>query len=151
MTRKIDFDVAEMAAYAGLSRHMVDYLCRHQVIVPVKRKKNARGVKRMFRFADLVLLRAIKRLLEKGISVQRLRKAINRVRLSEEGNFPERYLVTDGEKIYCVKPDVSLEDISGDGQFVFGFVLDTDSVKKEVENAISELPKIRRRRASARA
>lgn len=135
------FTAKEVARYSGVASHWtVDYFCRTGLIVPSAAGSRGRGRPRLFTFADIVILRAIQKLLEKGISPKRLigdlKKQRKRYRDIQPGNLPERYMVTDGQRIFFTNIR-SLDTFSDpDGQFVFGFYIDLQLMQTEVKQKL---------------
>jgi DNA-binding transcriptional MerR regulator len=128
---------AQLAArVAGLSTHMLNYLCRHKVVTPDGRR--GRGRQRRYSFADIILLKLVARLLQQGVSVLRFKKTC-RLLESRKVNIKDllrrRYLVTNGTEIF-LRDDRILECIES-GQTTFAFVLDLEPVRRKVSNDIS--------------
>jgi hypothetical protein len=71
-------------------------------------------------FGDLVLLRALKALFDCGISVAKLKKALELLRQREERitetGLPAQYLVTDGMNVYFRSREEIIEDLLNGGQ-----------------------------------
>jgi len=113
---------------------MVNYLCREAIVVPSDGPRRGRGVQRLFSFGDIVVLRAIAKLLQGGVSVYRLRKALKELRSVHPEitatRMPAAYLVTDGRDVLLRHRTGVLELLSS-GQFSFAFVVEMESVRKE--------------------
>src|SRR5689334_13552313 len=94
------------AARLGLhTEKMVDYLCRQKVLIPsLSKGKRGRGRPRKYSFGDVVMLRVLARLLNAGVSVERIKRALQVLRKYHPEITPERlpaeYLVTDGVHVY---------------------------------------------------
>jgi hypothetical protein len=132
------FEISDAAALSGLTRAMVDYLCREDVLVPSTPGRRGRGRPRKYSFGDVVMLRAIARLLQAGISVRRLKKALRALRRHYRGLtrevFPTKYLVTDGHRVFLHDKDALL-DLDGSRQSSFLFVLELGEPYREVLRA----------------
>lgn len=119
------FELHQVVDLAHLSRGMVDYLCRHEIVIPGGRRDRGKGKRRRYTFADLVLLRALSHLLKCGVSVARLKVALKTLQdkhdLSDVARLPGRILVTDGVGVYLRDGKV-LEDLTAKGQFALAFV-----------------------------
>ena len=99
-----------------------------------------RGRRRRYTFGDLVLLRGVAHLLQAGISVAKLKRALELLRdrtvsISQE-SIPARFLVTDGERIFFRSEDNALVDLTNGGQLVFAFVIELKKVWNEVRNSV---------------
>jgi len=152
---------AKKAAYvAGFRSHlMLDYLERQGLFVrqEIRNAKpdaaRPRGRRRVYSFHDLVVLRSIAKLLEQGVSVERIRRAV--VSLVEDDKFQcERqsvrygheaiqYLVTDGTEIYFKRDHQAITSILQGGQQSFLFILDVVSARDFVAKR-DPLPKRKR-------
>lgn len=113
---------------------MVNYLCRHKIVVPSNGRRRGRGVQRLFSFGDIVVMRAIAKLLAGGVSVYRLRRALGALRgmhpsITQTG-MPAAYLVTDGHEVFLRHRTGVLELLSKK-QLSFAFVVEIESVRKE--------------------
>src|SRR5262249_41239093 len=118
------FTAAQAARLAGFrSPMMVDYLARTEVVVPSVLKQPGRGRRRLYSFGDLVVLRAVSRLLESGISVARLKMALQSLQRNFRQLNPEdalsRYLITDGRNVYLEEESGALTDLTRAGQMTF--------------------------------
>lgn len=134
------FTTKEAARFSKLSVVMVNYLCVQKVVEPSGPGERGHGRKRAYTFADLIILRTVKRLLESGISVKHAKAGLRDCKRF----YPEisdtrcsRYLVTDGKKVFFrTKQDV-FQAFDGSGQFVFAFVIEIRQVRNEVRRAIT--------------
>ncbi|MEM9685127.1 MAG: MerR family transcriptional regulator, partial [Pseudomonadota bacterium] len=120
------FEIAEAAQLSGLTKSMVDYLCREKVLVPSTRGRRGRGRPRRYSFGDVVMLRALAQLLKAGVSVRRIKIALRSVRHHhkeiKQDIIPIHYLVTDGRSVFWREKD-KLLDLDGSAQMSFLFVL----------------------------
>jgi len=137
------FSVNQAASFSGLSLAMVNYLCREAIVVPSDGPRRGRGVQRLFSFGDIVVLRAIARLLEGGVSVYRLRSALKDLRVRHPEitvtGMPAAYLVTDGRDVLLHHRNGVIELLRS-GQFSFAFVVEMESVRKEAVTFARSLP-----------
>lgn len=123
---------------------MLAYLVRHRIIRASLSTKTGKGRRRWFSFADLLVLRTVVQLLEKGVSVTRMKKDFQSIhrffRSSTESETPLGYLFTDGKKIFrAVNENGGLVSLTDDGQYVFAFVLDLTGVQKHVRTELMML------------
>jgi len=110
----------------GVSRMQLQHWDRTGVVRPSIRISAGKGSRREYSFKDLVQLKVAKRLREEGISLQKIRKALEYLRK----NFPdvkaplaELRFLTNGVDIFVLtdNPDIILDALKG--QFVFSFAL----------------------------
>jgi DNA-binding transcriptional MerR regulator len=140
MTKRIidNFEIAEAARLSGLTRSMVDYLCREKVLTPSTPGRRGRGCPRKYSFGDVVMLRVIARLLEAGISVRRLKHAFQALRHQHKyitrNSIPTKYLVTDGHNVYLRRKNALL-NLNGSQQLTFLFILELRKPHREVLQA----------------
>jgi DNA-binding transcriptional MerR regulator len=129
------FTAAEVVRLSGVSSAMVDYLCRIGLVRPGSAASRGRGKPRQFSFADVVVLRALSKLLNAGVSVSRLKRALSSLRqyhrqISED-SLPASHLVTDGRDVYLQNGDEVLEELRT-GQHAFAFIIELGRVRAEV-------------------
>lgn len=123
---------ARQAAHlSGLSLSMLNYLCRTEILPPSGGNRRGRGRKRLYTFSDVLFLRVTAALLDRGIEVRRLSKALQAAR-ADATNWldirrkPSAYLITDGTEVFVAKRG-RLESKTSDRQYAFAFVLDIAS------------------------
>ena|SRR6185369_11641341 len=131
----MDYNFKTAAKLAGITPAMLDYLCRTKVILPSGTKRRGRGRERLFYFGDIVMLRALARLLKTGISVKRLIDALGNLKADysaiTENAFPSTFLYSDGVEAFFVTEN-SVENLNKRRQLAFRFVLDMNLMQKEV-------------------
>jgi len=134
----MNFNSKAVSEIAGLSFRQIDYWDRTHFIKPSVSEATGYGSVRLYSFNDLIQLRVAKTLIDKGISLQKIRKAINYLKK----NMPEirkplsevRFL-TDGETIFVLTKDNKvIIDTLKSGQLVFSIALGeiVESLKGEV-------------------
>ena len=123
----------------GLTQRQVDYWDRTHFIKPSIKEASGYGTARLYSFKDLVQLKVAKTLIDKGVSLQKIRKAITYLKK----NFPdiqkplsEMRFLTDSETIFILtdKKGVILDTLSK-GQMVFTLAIGEiiEELKGEVE------------------
>jgi DNA-binding transcriptional MerR regulator len=125
------FRAAQAARLAGLSLDMLNYLCRHAIVVPTN--GGGRGKARLYAYEDVLLLRVMAQLLSQGVSVLGLRKSLteHRGKGGQIGISTCRFFVTDGYNV-LLRDAERLVDVAS-GQQVFSFVLDLQPVREAVD------------------
>jgi DNA-binding transcriptional MerR regulator len=122
------FSAEQASRFTGCTSHQLRYWDRISLVKPSVQSTGGRpGVRRLYSFRDLVALRVIKSLLEGGMSLQRVRRAIEflrkKARLDE--HLSEVKLVTDGKSIFKVaRNDGELLDALREGQMAFFVAID---------------------------
>ena len=101
------------------------------------------GVRRIYSFRDLVILRAIRSLKDNGMSLQRIRRAWSYFR--RNGVDPgDVKLVTDGVSIFSIaRDDDQLLDALREGQLAFFVELDKITRRVEEDRSLFELDRDR--------
>lgn len=130
------FTIAQAFHLTGISTGMIDYLCRTEVIKPSHSNLKVKGKARLFTFSDILILRTIKVLTERGIKPSKLKDAFKSLRkkypnITSE-NLPYRYLVTDGKWAFLKNEDDILENLNKSGQLTFSFVIDMQPIQKHI-------------------
>lgn len=113
----------QVCKYVGITYRQLDYWARTGLLTPSIQGASGSGSQRLYSFQDLVLLRTIKSLIEAGMSLQRVREAINYVRDNIDGDLTDAILVSNGETIMVVRDDRELIDVLKGGQIAFTVAL----------------------------
>ncbi|MFW2355953.1 MerR family transcriptional regulator [Hydrogenophaga sp.] len=129
------FDTPQAARLAGLTKAMLNYLCRTGLVEPSCDCSRGHGRARHYSFGDVVALRLVARLAAAGISPLRLRKGLEYLRTYHSDitltSLPASHLVTDGEFLYLKEGHDPLERAL-DGQYAFAFVVELEQIRREV-------------------
>ena len=121
------FNTNTVVKITGLTVRQIDYWDRTHFIKPSLKEASGYGTSRLYSFIDLVQLKVAKTLIDKGVSLQKIRKAITYLKK----NFPdiekplaEMRFLTDGETIFVLtsKKGVILDTLSK-GQMVFAVAI----------------------------
>jgi DNA-binding transcriptional MerR regulator len=118
------YRVPEVCRVVGISYRQLDYWARTGLVTPSIKDAGGSGTQRQYSFQDLVRLRVIKKLLDAGVSLQRIRKAIDF--LGEHMNAQPQgiTLMSDGSSIYACESEDEIIDLVKRGQGVFAIALD---------------------------
>ena len=125
-------------AVAGITYRQLDYWARTNFVVPTIRDASGSGTQRLYSFRDIALLKVVKRLLDSGVSLQKVRAAVDRLRESGVTDLSNVTLMSDGETVYECTSDEEVIDLVRGGQGVFGIAV--DKVVHEVEGSLAALP-----------
>jgi DNA-binding transcriptional MerR regulator len=122
----------------GISYRQLDYWARTALVVPSIRDASGSGTQRLYSFRDLVVLKVVKRLLDAGVSLQNIRKAIETLRSRGVDDLAGITLISDGTTVYeCRSPEEVVDLLQG-GQGVFGIAI--GGAFKEIQGSLSHLP-----------
>ncbi len=97
------------------------------------------GVRRLYSFRDLIALKVIRSLLEGGMSLQRVRRAIEYLRKKADldEHLSEVKLVTDGSSIFKIaRNDGEILDALKEGQMAFFLAL--DDIARSIDGKVAE-------------
>ncbi len=120
-----------------ISYRQLDYWTTTGLITPSVRSAEGSGSQRLYAFEDIVQLRVIKSLLDAGVSLQRIRAAIDYVR--ERGlSLRGLTLVSDGTTVYALDDSRDVIDLLAKGQGVFGIAI--EPVWNALEAEVTRLP-----------
>ncbi|MGH3681795.1 MAG: MerR family transcriptional regulator, partial [Natronosporangium sp.] len=128
--------VAAMHA-AGISYRQLDYWARTGLVEPSIRAAAGSGSQRLYSFRDLVVLRVVKSLLEAGVSLQNIRKAIDTLRAHGVEDLAGITLISDGTTVYECRSAEEVVDLLQGGQGVFGIAI--SGAFKEIKGSLSHL------------
>lgn len=117
------YRVPEVTRIVGISYRQLDYWARTGLVRPSVVDAKGSGTQRQYSFQDLAMLRIIKKLLDTGVSLQQVRKAMDSLREMGEPATGTT-LVSDGTRIYAVDSPEGVVDLLAKGQGVFALAVD---------------------------
>jgi DNA-binding transcriptional MerR regulator len=122
------FTAEQASRLTHCTAHQLRYWDRINLVKPSVQSTGGRpGVRRLYSFRDLISLRVIRSLLDGGMSLQRVRRAIEYLRKKAglDQHLSDVKLVTDGVSIFkLVRDDNELLDALKEGQMAFFLALD---------------------------
>lgn len=107
------FRTKDVVQILGISRRQLQYWAQTDLVIP---SVKTRGGHHRYTFEDLVALKATKRLIDAGVSVQRIRSSIKALRsILPEIKRPlsELVLVATGEVVLVFLENTAFEAVSG--------------------------------------
>src|SRR5258705_9179533 len=125
-------------AVAGITYRQLDYWARTDLVVPSVRDASGSGTQRLYSFRDIVVLKVVKRLLDAGVSLQNIRKAIETLRQWGEDDLATMTLISDGTTVYECRSAEEVVDLLQGGQGVFGIAI--GGAFKEIQGSLADLP-----------
>jgi DNA-binding transcriptional MerR regulator len=135
------FRTGEVVEIVGVSRRRLQYWAQTDLVRPSAR---TRGGHHRYKFEDLVALKAARRLIDAGVSVQRIRKSIEllkRVLPTVRRPLAELVLVATGDVVLVFREGTAFEAVSGQE-----WVLEVAEFERDVEAWRRSLEKLRRPR-----
>ena len=109
-----------------------------KLVQPTIRNAHGSGSQRLYSFRDILVLKIVKGLLDTGISLQNIRKAVEKLENLGVDDLSGITLVSDGTTVYeCRSPEEVIDLLNG-GQGVFGIAL--PGLMKELTGTITAFP-----------
>jgi DNA-binding transcriptional MerR regulator len=129
----------QVCKIVGITYRQLDYWARTRLLTPSVRGARGSGSQRLYAFADIVQLRVVKRLLDAGMSLKRIRQAMEilRCQLDSERPLADVTLLSDGSTIFAAHSADEVVDVFRRGQGVFGIAV--GPVQAELEGEIHRL------------
>jgi DNA-binding transcriptional MerR regulator len=140
------FRAPEANRIARISSRQLDYRTRTALVTPSINAAQGSGTQRLYSFQDLATLRVIKKLLDTGVSLQRVRKAVDHLRTMDRPPHGVT-LMSDGAGVYEAHSPEAVVDLLRNGQGVFAISL--DAVYSDLEDSVAAATPPRARRAAA--
>lgn len=122
---------------AGISYRQLDYWARTGLVTPSLQQAKGSGTQRLYSFRDLVHLRVIKSLLDAGVNLPQIRKAIRYLDDELKAPLEEVTLLSDGKTVYAVTEEREIIDLVRRGQGVIGIFL--GGVYEDLKGSLREL------------
>ncbi len=136
------FRAPEAVRITGVTYRQLDYWARTDLVTPSIKDAHGSGSQRLYSFQDLATLKVIKRLLDTGVALQRIRKAVAHLREMDERPHGVT-LMSDGDGVYEAHSPEAVVDLLRNGQGVFAISL--DAVWNDLETDVAAGPPKRRR------
>src|SRR4030066_2306761 len=142
----MNFNTKAISRIIGLSIRQIDYWDRTHFIKPSVSEASGYGSTRLYSFNDLVQLKVAKTLMDKGLSLQKIRKAISYLKKNMpevEKPLSELRFLTDGETIFTITKDKKvIIDTLKSGQLVLSVAL--GKIIEDLEGEVTTLQRERK-------
>ena len=126
----------------GISYRQLDYWDRTGLVKPSVRGAQGSGSQREYNFEDLLQLKVIAQLLDAGVTLQKVRKAVEYIR-GHMGESPQGLnILSDGTHIYAASSPDEVFDVLQKGQGVFAIAV--DKVWSDLEGSVKKAAKAAR-------
>lgn len=135
----VGYRAPQVCGLVGITYRQLDYWARTGLIKPSVQSAQGSGTQRRYSFADIVQLKVVKRLLDAGMSLKKIRTAMSILREQLESNNPlnDVTLLSDGATIFAAHSPDEVVDVFQKGQGVFGIAV--GPVQQELEGEIHKL------------
>jgi DNA-binding transcriptional MerR regulator len=127
----------QACSIVGITYRQLDYWARTGLVRPSLKDAQGSGSQRLYSFRDLVHLRVIKNLLDAGVNLPQIRRAIRYVDEELKAPLEEVTLLSDGTSVYAATSDKDIVDLLQRGQGVFGIAL--GKVYEDIQGSLREL------------
>ncbi len=139
MTDERGYRAPQVCNIVGITYRQLDYWARTGLLRPSLARAHGSGTQRLYSFGDIVQLRVVKRLLDAGMSLKKIRSAMDilRAELNSDQPLADVTLLSDGVTIYAAHSSDEVVDVFRRGQGVFGIAV--GPVQAELEGEILAL------------
>jgi DNA-binding transcriptional MerR regulator len=129
----------QVCKLVDITYRQLDYWARTSLITPSIQSAHGSGSQRRYSFSDIVQLKVVKRLLDAGMSLKKIRQAIDILAQQMQTDSPlsDVTLLSDGNTIYAAHNPSEVVDVFRRGQGVFGIAV--GPVQDELEGQLHEL------------
>ncbi len=129
----------QVCSLVGITYRQLDYWARTGLIKPSIQSAQGSGTQRRYSFTDIVQLKVVKRLLDAGMSLKKIRSAMSILREQLASNNPlnDVTLLSDGATIFAAHSADEVVDVFQKGQGVFGIAV--GPVQEELEGELHKL------------
>ena len=136
--QEVGYRVTIACQVAGITYRQLDYWARTKLVQPSIRTAHGSGTQRLYSFRDILVLKIVKGLLDTGISLQNIRRAVDKLGNLGVDDLAGITLVSDGKTVYeCRSPEEVIDLLAG-GQGVFGIAV--PGLMKELSGTITAFP-----------
>ena len=139
VTREQGYRAPQVCKIVGITYRQLDYWARTNLLRPSIQTARGSGSQRLYAFSDIVQLRVVKRLLDAGMSLKKIRQAMEILRDQFDSDRPlaDVTLLSDGSTIYAAHSADEVVDVFRRGQGVFGIAV--GPVQEELEGELHRL------------
>jgi DNA-binding transcriptional MerR regulator len=146
MSEEQGYRVPEVCKIVGISYRQLDYWARTELVRPSIRDAGGSGTQRLYSFQDLLQLKVVKNLLDAGVALPQIRRAIEYLRETKQPPHAVT-LMSDGRRIYLPDSPEAVIDLLSKGQGVFAIAV--DKVRSDLEGSLARGKRAPRRVAHA--
>lgn len=128
----LEFTAIQATRLTGCSVSQIRYWDRVGLVVP----SLGSGRSRRYTFPDLVALRMVRSLLDAGLPLRRIRRAVEQLRAVGDDDLAGLRLVADGSTVFACRDDGEVLDALGHGQLAL--FVSVDAVAADVEAEVRD-------------
>ena len=127
----------QVCKLVDITYRQLDYWARTDLIRPSVSSATGSGSQRLYSFGDIVQLKVVKSLLDAGLSLKKIRQAIQILREQMDADLSDVTLLSDGNTIFAAKSPSEVVDVLQRGQGVFAITV--GPVQEKLAGQIHEL------------
>lgn len=131
------FRAPTVCSLVDITYRQLDYWARTDLITPSLQAAKGSGSQRLYSFTDVIQLKMIKRLKDAGMSLPKIRSAMETLREHLGDNLADVTIVADGASIYAATSPDEVIDLLRRGQGVFAMAV--GPLREELEADVEEL------------
>src|SRR6266478_8360776 len=122
----------------GITYRQLDYWARTRLVGASIRQAAGSGSRRVYSFEDLVALRVIARLLDAGVSLQAVRRAVEYLKRHTERPLATLGLIAKGKRAFALTEDpTKMIEATAQGQVVIA--IDVEPIVKNLQAEVTQL------------
>lgn len=125
-TKNSGYSAQKAKKITGASQRQLDYWDEIGLIQPSQQQASGKGSKREYSYTDLVRLRTVVSMRQVGISLQKVRRALEIIKSWNRGSksWAKRKLISDGNDIFITTSDRRvLKSVLKNGQLAFSVIM----------------------------
>ena len=126
------------AGAARITYRQLDHWARTRLVVPSIQHAHGSGTNRLYSLRDILVLQVVKRLLETGVSLASIRRAVTTLTGRGIADLAGITLISDGITVFACTNDDEVIDLVNGGQGVFGIAI--GSVMADVKGFLTDVP-----------
>lgn len=122
----------------GITYRQLDYWTRTDLVQSSVADATGSGSQRLYSFRDILLIKIIKSLVDAGISLQNVRKALTHLQAMGVEDLAGITLMSDGTTVYECRSNDEVIDLLNGGQGVFAIAV--PGIARELTGSITSFP-----------
>lgn len=123
VSSELGYGGTQACKIVGITYRQLDYWARTGLLEPTIAEADGSGTRRKYSFRDLVHLKVIKNLLDAGVNLPQIRKAVDFLISELKLPMDEVTLVSDGSSVYAATSDAEYVDLLRRGQGVIAIAI----------------------------
>lgn len=141
MDEVLGYKAKDTAAIVGVTYRQLDHWATKGILEPSLAKAQGRGSQRLYSFQDLVKLKLIRKMLDNGLSLQKVTEVLSYVKDSLGQDIHTSTIFYDSKQVILVTDKNDLLDLINNGQGVLG-IIDINPSVEELETTVKKFTPI---------